>query len=77
MGQPNSASRGTWAGVPRTPRALAKFLATALLAGMAGALLAAIAADALGLSALIAALVSGPLAAVFIALLIARHGPAA
>jgi hypothetical protein len=52
------------------------FLATSVLAGFAGAVLAALAADALGLSRLIAGGVSGAFAAIAVALLLARHGPA-
>lgn len=69
-------SRGSWPGVPRTPRACFRFIATAILAAVAGASLTAVAAQVLGVSVLIASTVAGTLAAVVVALLIARHRPA-
>ena len=77
MNRPVPTLARTWPGLPRTPRAVIRFLGTLVLAGFAGAIFAALAAQALGLSMLIAGGVSGTLLAVFVALLIARHGPAA
>lgn len=75
MDRPISTSSNAWPGVPRTLRALMKLLWTSILAAIAGGLFAALLADALGLSVFIAGGVSGTLAAIVVALVIARHGP--
>ena len=77
MSEPSRKPIRDWPGLPRTPIALARFFCATVLAGFSGAVFTAIAADALGLSVLIAASVSGTLAAIVVALLLARHGPAA
>ena len=77
MALPVQASGATHRGIPKSPRALFKFIGTSLLAGITCAMFGGGIALALGLSPIIAGSVSGIVAAVIVALVILRYGQAA
>ena len=77
MTLPVQTSGATYRGIPKSPRALFKFVGTSLLAGLTCTIFGGGIALALGLSPIIAGSVSGTVATVIVALVILRYGQAA
>jgi hypothetical protein len=77
MTPPVQASGAAQRGIPKSPRALLRFVGTSLLAGIVSAMFGGGIALALGLSPVIAGSVAGTVAAVIVALVMLRHGQAA
>ncbi len=74
MALPVKTSDAPYQGIPKSPRALFRFIGTSLLAGMICAMLGGGIALFMGLSPIITGSVSGFTAAVIVAVVILRYG---